>query len=64
MNVVVSITHLRLNSFTGNNGTCVEVAALLDGHIAVRNSTHRDQAAILSTRAKLDEQLDHRHQIK
>lgn len=34
-----SVIHWRTSSFSGNNGTCVEVAALPDGHIAVRNST-------------------------
>jgi hypothetical protein len=46
--------HWRISSFSGNNGTCVEVAALPDGHIAVRNSSHPERAAILFTRAELN----------
>ena len=48
------ITHWRTSSFSGNNGTCVEVAALPDGHIAVRNSNHRDGGTILFTPAELN----------
>jgi hypothetical protein len=44
----------RISSFSGNNGTCVEVAALPDGHIAVRNSTHPDGAVTLFTRAEMN----------
>jgi hypothetical protein len=43
------VIHWRIISFSNNNGTCVEVAALPDGHIAVRNSTHPDGAAALFT---------------
>lgn len=49
-----STNHWRTSSFSGNNGTCVEVAALPDGHIAVRNSKHRDDGTILFTRAELN----------
>ena len=49
-----AVIHWRTSSFSGNNGTCVEVAALLDGHIAVRNSTHPNGAAILFTRAEMN----------
>ena len=48
-----SLTKWRTSSFSGNNGTCVEVAALPDGHIAVRNSNHRDDGTILFTPAEL-----------
>jgi Domain of unknown function (DUF397) len=44
----------RTSSFSGNNGTCVEVAALPNGHIAVRNSTCPDGAAILFTRVEMN----------
>lgn len=44
----------RISSFSGNNGTCVEVAALSDGQIAVRNSTKRHGTAILFTRAAMN----------
>jgi len=48
------ITHWRISSFSGNNGTCVEVAALPDGHIAMRNSNYPDGGMILFTRAEMD----------
>lgn len=47
-------THWRTSSFSGNNGTCVEVAALPDGHIAMRNSRKPDGGVILFTRAEID----------
>ena len=50
-----SVLHWRISSFSGNNGTCVEVAALPDGHIAVRNSTHPDGAVALFTRAEMNQ---------
>jgi hypothetical protein len=40
--------------FSGNNGTCVEVAALSDGHIAVRSSTRPQEGTILFTRAEMN----------
>ena len=49
-----SLIHWRTSSFSGNNGTCVEVAALPDGHIAVRNSTHPDGTVTLFTRAEMN----------
>lgn len=49
-----STIYWRTSSFSGNNGTCVEVAALPDGHIAVRNSNHRDGGTILFTPAELN----------
>jgi len=49
-----SVIHWRISSFSGNNGTCVEVAALPDGHIAVRNSTHPDGTMTLFTRAEMN----------
>lgn len=47
------ITHWRTSSFSGNNGTCVAVTALPDGHIAIRNSNHPD-GVILFTRAEMN----------
>jgi hypothetical protein len=48
----------RTSSFTdtgtGNGGTCVEVAALPDGRIAVRNSNHRDAGVVYFTRLEMD----------
>ena len=35
-------------------GTCVEVAVLPDGRIAVRNSNHPDAGAVFFTRAEMD----------
>jgi uncharacterized protein DUF397 len=49
-----SNTHWRTSSFSGNNGTCVEVAAIPGGHIAVRNSKHPDDGMILFTHAELN----------
>jgi hypothetical protein len=43
----------RKSSFSSHNGSCVEVAALNDGRIAVRNSNHRDAGAVLFTRAEM-----------
>jgi hypothetical protein len=43
----------RKSSFTGNNGTCVEVAQLEDGTIAVRNSKRPDAGHVLFTRAEM-----------
>jgi len=48
-----SMIHWRISSFSGNNGTCVEVAALRDGRIAVRNSTHPDGTVMLFARADM-----------
>lgn len=47
------VTHWRTSSFSGNNGTCVEVAALPDGFIAVRNSNHPHDGVVLFTRAEM-----------
>lgn len=49
----LSVTLWRTSRFSGNNGTCVEVAALPDGHIAVRNSNHPDEGMVLFTRAEM-----------
>jgi uncharacterized protein DUF397 len=49
-----SIIRWRTSSFSGNNGTCVEVAALPDGHIAIRNSNHPDEGTILFTHAEIN----------
>ncbi len=43
----------RKSSFSGGNGTCVEVAALADGRIAVRNSNFPDEGALLFTRTEM-----------
>jgi hypothetical protein len=41
------------DSGTSNGGSCVEVAALPDGRIAVRNSNHPDAGVVLFTRAEM-----------
>lgn len=43
----------RKSSFSGQNGTCVEVAALADGQVAVRNSNRRQAGYTLFTRAEM-----------
>lgn len=47
----------RTSSFSGGNngggGNCVEVAALHDGRIAVRNSKRPDEAVVFFTRAEM-----------
>ena len=54
-------THWRASSFSGNNGTCVEVAALPDGHIATRNSKHPDDGND-PVHPRRGQRLDQRHQ--
>ena len=44
----------RTSSFSGNNGTCVQIATLPDGRIAVRNSNHPEDAVVLFTRAEIN----------
>jgi hypothetical protein len=44
----------RTSSFSGNNGVCVEVAALPDGRIAVRNSNRPADGVVLFTRAEMN----------
>jgi hypothetical protein len=47
----------RTSSFSGGGGhgggNCVEVAALTDGRVAVRNSNDRAAGALLFTRAEI-----------
>ena len=50
----LAITHWRTSSFSGNNGTCVEVAALRDGRIAVRNSNRPHEGIVVFTRAEMN----------
>ena len=42
------------SSFSDNNGTCVELAALADGRVAVRNSNHPEAGVLVFTRAEID----------
>lgn len=41
------------SSFSGNNGTCVEAAALVDGRVAVRNSNRPGEGVVFFTRAEM-----------
>lgn len=46
----------RKSSFSGSSGNddaCVEVAALPDGRIAMRNSNHPDAGVVYFTRAEM-----------
>lgn len=43
----------RKSSFSNPNGNCVEVAALPDGGVAVRNSRHPEGPALIYTPAEL-----------
>jgi Domain of unknown function (DUF397) len=44
----------RTSSFSGNNGTCVQIATLPNGRIAVRNSNHPEDGIILSTHTEIN----------
>jgi hypothetical protein len=44
----------RKSSFSGHQGSCVEIAPLADGSIAVRNSNHPQAGVVLFTRAEMD----------
>lgn len=44
----------RKSSFSDQQGNCIEVAALEDGRIAVRNSNRPDEATVYFTRPEMD----------
>ena len=44
----------RKSTFSGNNGNCVEVAALPDGRVAVRDSKDPAGGTLVFTRAEID----------
>jgi hypothetical protein len=44
----------RKSTFSGNNGNCVEVAALPDGRVAVRDSKDPQAGTLVFTRAEID----------
>jgi hypothetical protein len=44
----------RKSAFSNPNGSCVEVAELPDGGVAVRNSRHSDSPALVYTPAEID----------
>ncbi len=46
-------TGRRISSYSQGNCTCVEVADLSDGRIAVRNSTDSHGPTVLFTRAEM-----------
>jgi hypothetical protein len=37
----------RISSYSGNNGSCVAIAALPDGRVAVRNSNRPEGGVVL-----------------
>jgi hypothetical protein len=43
----------RKSSVSNPSGNCVEVAALADGRVAMRNSRHPDGPALVYTRSEL-----------
>lgn len=44
----------RKSDYSNPNGSCVEVAALPGGSVAVRNSRHSDSPALIYTPAEID----------
>lgn len=45
--------HWRKSSFSADNGTCVELAPLADGRVAVRDSKNPNAGALLFTRPEM-----------
>lgn len=43
----------RISSFSGDQGSCVELALAPDGRVAVRNSNHRDAGTVFFTRREM-----------
>ena len=43
----------RKSSFSGDNGACVELAAVPEGTVAVRDSKNPDGAMLIFTRAEM-----------
>ena len=44
----------RKSRHSNSQGTCVELASLPDGAIALRNSQHPDSPGLIYTRAEID----------
>jgi len=47
------VVQWRTSSFSSHNGTCVQVAAVPDGRVAVRDSKAPDAATLVFTRAEM-----------
>ena len=43
----------RKSSYSNPSGNCVEVTALVDGGVAIRNSRHPDGPALVYTRSEV-----------
>jgi hypothetical protein len=48
----------RKSTHSNDNGSCVELAALADGSVAVRDSKHPDGSILTFTRAEIRGWLD------
>lgn len=46
-------TAWRKSSYSGANGNCLEIAATVDGLVAIRNSNRPNDGAILYTKDEL-----------
>jgi len=44
----------RKSTYSGGNGSCVEVAVLDDNTVAMRNSNHPDAGTVFYTSAEID----------
>jgi phosphoribosyl-AMP cyclohydrolase len=44
----------RISSFSGDQGSCVELALARDGRVAVRNSNDRDAGTVFFTRREME----------
>ncbi|WP_214405696.1 DUF397 domain-containing protein [Pseudonocardia lacus] len=44
----------RISTFSGDQGSCVELALAQDGRVAVRNSNHRDAGTVYFTRREME----------
>lgn len=51
---ILSTARWRKSSFSGDQGSCVETAALPDGRVAVRNSNHPEAGTVFFTRGEID----------